>query len=79
MPTRCGRGSVNGAPHNARARAREGPICPDALADNIVKLNIRDLEALFNGGIRALAKAGVLATQGDRHRRCHGSGDDGAV
>jgi len=38
-----------------------GPICPDALADNIVKLHRRDLEAWFNGGIRALAKAGVLA------------------
>jgi len=36
-----------------------GPICPDALADNIVKLNVRDLEALFNRVIRALAKTGV--------------------
>jgi hypothetical protein len=40
-----------------------GPICPDALADNIVKLNLRDLEALLNGVIRALAKAGVLAAK----------------
>ena len=40
-----------------------GPICPDALADNIVKLNMRDLEALFNGVIRALAKAGVFAAK----------------
>lgn len=40
-----------------------GPICPDALADNIVKLNVRDLEALFNGVIRALAKAGVFAAK----------------
>jgi hypothetical protein len=40
-----------------------GPICPDALAENIVKLNIRALEALFNGVIRALAKAGVFAAQ----------------
>jgi len=38
-----------------------GPICPDTLAKNIVKLNLRDLEALFNGVIRALAKAGVFA------------------
>src|ERR687887_671352 len=35
-----------------------GPICPDTLAKNIVKLNLRQLEALFNGAIRALAKAG---------------------
>ncbi len=40
-----------------------GPICADALADHIVKLNVRDLEALFNGAIRALAKAGVLAAK----------------
>jgi Transposase DDE domain len=39
----------------------EGPICPDTLAANIVKLNRRDLEALFNGVIRALAKTGVFA------------------
>jgi hypothetical protein len=38
----------------------EGPICPDTLAENIVKLNLRDLEALCNGVIRALAKMGVL-------------------
>jgi Transposase DDE domain len=40
-----------------------GPICPEALADTIVQLNLRDLEALFNSGIRALAKAGVLAAK----------------
>ncbi len=40
-----------------------GPICPDTLAENIVQLNVRDLEALFNGVIRALAKAGVLAAK----------------
>jgi hypothetical protein len=32
----------------------EGPICPDTLAANIVKLILRDLEALFNGVMRAL-------------------------
>jgi len=40
-----------------------GPICPDTLAENIVHLNVRDLEALFNGVIRALAKAGVFAAK----------------
>jgi hypothetical protein len=40
-----------------------GPICPDALADHIVKLNLRDLEAVFNGAIRALARTGVLASK----------------
>lgn len=37
-----------------------GPICPDTLANNMVQCNLRDLEALFNGVIRALAKAGVF-------------------
>ncbi len=40
-----------------------GPIGPDALADNIVKLNVRDLEAWFNGVVRALAKTGVFAAK----------------
>jgi hypothetical protein len=40
-----------------------GPICPDALADNLVQLNVRDLEAWFNGVIRALAQAGMLAAK----------------
>jgi hypothetical protein len=37
-----------------------GPICSDTLADNIAKLNLRDLEALFNAVIRALAKARIF-------------------
>src|SRR6266498_418634 len=40
-----------------------GPICPDTLAEHIVPLNVRDLEALFNGVIRALAQTGVFATK----------------
>jgi hypothetical protein len=33
------------------------------LAKNIVKWNLRDLELVFNGAIRALAKAGVFGKQ----------------
>jgi hypothetical protein len=51
-----------GAAHRQGPRTT-GPICADALADNIVRLNLRDLEALFNAVIRALAKAGVLAAK----------------
>jgi Transposase DDE domain len=40
-----------------------GPMCPDTLAKNIVKVNLRELEGLFNGAIRALAKAGVFGTK----------------
>jgi hypothetical protein len=40
-----------------------GPIGPDTLAKNSVKWNVRDLEAVFNGAIRALAKAGVFGAQ----------------
>jgi hypothetical protein len=39
-----------GAAHRQGPRTRE-LICPNALADNIVKLNVRDLEALFNNVI----------------------------
>jgi Transposase DDE domain len=38
-----------------------GPISPETVANNIVKLNLRDLETVFNGAIRAVAKAGVFA------------------
>jgi hypothetical protein len=40
-----------------------GPICPEALANHLVKLAVRALEALFNGAIRALAQAGVFQAQ----------------
>jgi hypothetical protein len=40
-----------------------GPICPDTLAKNIVKWNLRDLERVFNGAIRALAKVGVFGAK----------------
>jgi hypothetical protein len=41
----------------------EGPICPETLANNIVTCNVRDLEGLFNGVIRALAHAGVFGAK----------------
>jgi hypothetical protein len=54
----CQRGATK------RQRARTpGPICPDTLAKNLVKWNLRDLEAVFNGAIRALAKAGVFGAK----------------
>lgn len=37
-----------------------GPIGPEALAHNLVKLDWRALEALFKGAIRALSKAGLF-------------------
>src|SRR5262245_48101014 len=40
-----------------------GPICPETLANNIVQLNLRDLETLFNGIIRALAKTGSFGAK----------------
>jgi Transposase DDE domain len=40
-----------------------GPISPETLANKIVKLNLRDLECVFNGAIRALAEAGVFSKQ----------------
>ena len=75
MPSRCGRGSASEAPPNGRGHDA-GADLPGHLGDNIVKLNLRDLEAVFNGAIRALAKAGVFG-QGHGHCRWHRSGDDG--
>lgn len=46
-----------------------GPICPEALANNLVKLDWRALEALCNGALRALSKAGLLRA------KVTGSGD----
>jgi hypothetical protein len=40
-----------------------GPRCPETLAKKIVKWHLRDLEAVFNGSIRALAKAGVFGAK----------------
>src|SRR5215510_1550606 len=40
-----------------------GPICPDTLADNIVKLRLAAMEAFLNGIIQDLAQAGVFARQ----------------
>jgi Transposase DDE domain len=40
-----------------------GPIGPDALAPNIVKWNLRDVEGVFNGAIRALAQAGAFGAK----------------
>lgn len=37
-----------------------GPISPDTLAQNIVKWQLRDLQGVCNGAIRALAKAGIF-------------------
>jgi hypothetical protein len=40
-----------------------GPIGPATLADTMVKLNLRDLEALFHQAIRAVAQAGCFGQQ----------------
>jgi hypothetical protein len=54
----CQRGATK-----RQGKRAPGPMCPDTLAKNIVKWNRRDLEAVFNGAIRALAKAGVFGKQ----------------
>jgi hypothetical protein len=51
----CQRGAAK------RQWAREpGPICPETLAKQIVRLNWRGLESVCNGASRALAQAGAL-------------------
>jgi hypothetical protein len=51
-----------GAAKRQRPRT-EGPMCPDTLANTIVKLNLRDLEAWYNSPIRALAEAGIFGAK----------------
>ena len=51
-------------PHKRQGERAPGPLCPDTLAKNIVQWNLRDLELVFNGAIRALAQAGVFGKQG---------------
>jgi hypothetical protein len=51
-----------GAPKRVGPRP-EGPMCPEPLAHTIVKCKVRDVEGWCNGGIRALAQAGVFGTK----------------
>ena len=51
-----------GAAHRQGPRTT-GPLGPDAVAENLVTLHRRDLEAVVNGAIRALTRTGVLAAQ----------------
>ena len=67
-----------GAAKRQRPRT-EGPMCADALANNMVQVTLRDLEAWFNGTVQALAKAGVFGAKGDRDGQCHRSGDHDRV
>ena len=39
-----------------------GSLCPDTLAKKIVKLNVWDLEGVFNSAIGALPRPGFLAS-----------------
>jgi hypothetical protein len=54
----CQRGAAT-----RQGERQPGPICPDTLAKNIVRWDLRQLEAVFNGAIRALAQAGVFGKQ----------------
>jgi hypothetical protein len=50
--------------HEKRQREKApGPLCPDTLADNIVKLSLEAMEAFLNGVVHDLAQARVFARQ----------------
>jgi hypothetical protein len=51
-----------GAAQRQRPRTA-GPIGPETLANNLVKLNLRDREVWFHGTIRALATAGLVGAK----------------
>lgn len=38
-------------------------MCPDAWANNLVKLNLQDLEGVLNEASRTLARAGVFGAK----------------
>lgn len=46
--------------HARKRLKRPGPICPQALSQNIVKLTPHGMEKFFNGAIAAIAAAGIL-------------------
>jgi hypothetical protein len=54
----CQRGAAK-----RQGERQPGTICPDTLAKNIVKWDVRQLGAVFNGAIRALAQAQVFGKQ----------------
>lgn len=60
MPTQGGTACANAVPPGGKGRARPAPSGPEALANNLVPLDVRALEGVFNGAIRALAQAGVF-------------------
>ena len=50
--------------HEKRQGAKApGPLCPDTLADHIVKLSLEAMAALLNGVVQDLAQAKVFARQ----------------
>jgi hypothetical protein len=67
-----------GAAHRQGPRTR-GPICADTLADHIVQLHLRDLEALFKGGHPRPGQGRGVGRQGHRHRRRHRPGNHGPL
>jgi Transposase DDE domain len=65
MPTRYATACVSEVPPHGRVSGPRGRFARILWPriKNIVKWNLRDLEAVFNGAIRALAKAGVFGAK----------------
>jgi hypothetical protein len=55
MPTKSATACASEGRPSGRASGTQGPSAQMTLAKNIVKWNLRPLEAVFNGAIRALA------------------------
>jgi hypothetical protein len=56
-------GVCQGGTATQQSERTPGLIGLDTLAHNMVKRNVRDLEAVFTGAISVLAKAGVFGAQ----------------
>ena len=56
--------------HEKRQGAKPpAPLCPDTVADNLVKLSLTAMEAFLNGVVQDRAKAGVFVRQVTRKRK----------
>lgn len=56
--TQIKNGVCNRGDHKRKHKEKTGPICVDALANNLVKLSVKMVEALFNQAVSALARFG---------------------
>lgn len=53
-------GVCNRGDHKRKNKEKTGPITPETLSDNLVKISIRQMESFFNNCIKCLAKGKIF-------------------